>query len=40
MALGVLLETLLIRTILVPASLLTIGERVWWPARPDRAARC
>ena len=39
-ALGVLLETLLIRTILVPASLLTIGERVWWPARPDRAARC
>ena len=32
-ALGVLLDTLLVRTILVPASLLTIGERVWWPAR-------
>jgi putative drug exporter of the RND superfamily len=32
-ALGVLLDTLIVRTILVPASLLTIGERVWWPAR-------
>ena len=32
-ALGVLLDTLLVRTVLVPASLLTIGERVWWPAR-------
>jgi putative drug exporter of the RND superfamily len=33
-ALGVLLDTLLVRTVLVPAALLTIGERVWWPARP------
>jgi putative drug exporter of the RND superfamily len=32
-ALGVLLDTLLVRTVLVPASMLTIGERVWWPAR-------
>jgi uncharacterized membrane protein YdfJ with MMPL/SSD domain len=32
-ALGVLLDTLLVRTVLVPASLLTIGERVWWPGR-------
>ncbi|HEY7277902.1 MAG TPA: MMPL family transporter [Trebonia sp.] len=30
-ALGVLLDTLVVRTVLVPASLLTIGERVWWP---------
>jgi putative drug exporter of the RND superfamily len=30
-ALGVLLDTLLVRTVLVPASLLIIGERVWWP---------
>jgi uncharacterized membrane protein YdfJ with MMPL/SSD domain len=29
----VLLDTLLVRTILVPASFLTIGERIWWPAR-------
>jgi RND superfamily putative drug exporter len=28
---GVLLDTLLVRTVLVPASLLTIGDRVWWP---------
>jgi putative drug exporter of the RND superfamily len=32
-AIGVLLDTLLVRTILVPASLLCFGERVWWPAR-------
>jgi putative drug exporter of the RND superfamily len=32
-ALGVLLDTLVVRTVLVPASLLAIGERVWWPAR-------
>jgi RND superfamily putative drug exporter len=37
-ALGVLLDTLLVRTILVPASLLTIGDRVWWPSR-DRGER-
>ena len=30
-AIGVLLDTLLVRTVLVPASLLIIGERVWWP---------
>jgi RND superfamily putative drug exporter len=28
---GVLLDTLLVRTVLVPASLLTIGDAVWWP---------
>jgi putative drug exporter of the RND superfamily len=32
-ALGVLLDSLLVRTVLVPASLLTIGDRVWWPGR-------
>jgi putative drug exporter of the RND superfamily len=32
-ALGVLLDTLLVRTVLVPATLLAIGEPVWWPAR-------
>jgi len=35
-ALGVLLDTLLVRTVLVPATLLTLGERVWWPARAAR----
>jgi putative drug exporter of the RND superfamily len=37
-AIGVLLDTLLVRTVLVPAALLTIGERVWWPARPGQRA--
>jgi RND superfamily putative drug exporter len=32
-ALGVLLDTLVVRTVLVPASLLAIGERSWWPSR-------
>ncbi len=30
---GVLVDTLLVRTVLVPASLLLIGDRVWWPSR-------
>ncbi|HEX3961869.1 MAG TPA: hypothetical protein VHZ03_35460 [Trebonia sp.] len=28
---NVLLDTLLVRTVLVSASLLIIGERAWWP---------
>ena len=32
-ALGVLLDTLVVRTVVVPASLLSIGEYVWWPSR-------
>ena len=38
-ALGVLLDTLVVRTVLVPASFLTIGERVWWPARRRLTSR-
>jgi len=34
-AVGVLLDTLLVRTVLVPAGLITIGERVWWPSRGE-----
>ena len=39
-ALGVLLDALVVRSILVPALVLDIGPRVWWPsrlAREDRA---
>jgi putative drug exporter of the RND superfamily len=35
-AIGVLLDTLVVRTVLVPAALLAIGERVWWPSRSSR----
>ena len=38
-AVGVLLDTLLVRTVLVPAALLTLGERAWWPSRPAEAGR-
>ena len=38
-ALGVLLDTLVVRTVLVPASLLAIGEHVWWPRSSQPATR-
>ncbi|MGW7447479.1 MMPL family transporter [Kitasatospora sp. NPDC054795] len=31
---GVLLDTLLVRTVLVPALVLLTGHRFWWPGRP------
>ncbi len=35
---GVLLDTLLVRTVLVPALALTLGDRFWWPGRPAHRA--
>jgi RND superfamily putative drug exporter len=32
---GVLLDTLLVRTVLVPALAFIFGERFWWPAKVD-----
>jgi RND superfamily putative drug exporter len=32
-AFGVLLDTLLVRTLIVPGLVLDLGDRVWWPAR-------
>ncbi|WP_320066972.1 MMPL family transporter [Micromonospora sp. RTGN7] len=34
---GVLLDTLLVRTVLVPALAFMLGDRFWWPGRIDRA---
>ncbi|MDG4785153.1 MMPL family transporter [Micromonospora sp. WMMD1102] len=34
---GVLLDTLLVRTLLVPAIATLCGERFWWPGRPHRS---
>ncbi|MCI2237270.1 MMPL family transporter [Paenibacillus sp. TRM 82003] len=34
---GVLLDTLLVRTLLVPAIVSLLGERFWWPGRVARA---
>jgi putative drug exporter of the RND superfamily len=31
---GVLLDTLLVRTLLVPAVAMLLGDRFWWPGRP------
>ena len=31
---GVLLDTLLVRTVLVPALALRLGDTFWWPRRP------
>ncbi|MGS2615174.1 MMPL family transporter [Micromonospora sp. LZ34] len=33
---GVLLDTLLVRTVLVPALALLLGDRFWWPGRIER----
>jgi RND superfamily putative drug exporter len=31
-AVGVLLDTFVVRSLLVPALTLEVGERVWWPS--------
>nr|WP_246354936.1 MMPL family transporter [Nocardioides ungokensis] len=36
---GVLLDTLLVRSILVPAIVALLGRRFWWPGSLSRHAR-
>ena len=33
---GVLLDTLVLRTVLVPAPAVDLGPRIWWPSRRYR----
>jgi RND superfamily putative drug exporter len=37
-AFGVLLDTMIVRSVLVPALVFDIGDRVWWPSRLTRGA--
>ena len=37
-AFGVLLDTIIVRSILVPALSYDIGRRIWWPSKLARAA--
>ncbi|MET0492724.1 MAG: MMPL family transporter, partial [Actinoplanes sp.] len=37
--LGVLLDTLLVRTVLVPALATLLNDRFWWPADPAATHR-
>ncbi len=36
--LGVVVDTLVVRTLLVPAVITLVGDRFWWPSRPQDAA--
>jgi RND superfamily putative drug exporter len=35
-ALGILLDTFIVRTIMVPAAVELIGDKIWWPSSADR----
>jgi RND superfamily putative drug exporter len=37
-AFGVLLDTLIVRSILVPALVFDIGPKIWWPSRLAKAS--
>jgi RND superfamily putative drug exporter len=37
-ALGILLDTFVVRTIMVPAAVELIGDKVWWPSGPGGGA--
>jgi RND superfamily putative drug exporter len=38
LALGILMDTFLVRTLLVPSAVILLGRWNWWPAAMSRAA--
>jgi RND superfamily putative drug exporter len=38
-AVGILLDTFIVRTIMVPAAVELIGDRIWWPSGPSGGRR-
>jgi RND superfamily putative drug exporter len=38
-AAGILLDTFIVRTIMVPAAVEAIGDRIWWPSSPSGGQR-
>jgi RND superfamily putative drug exporter len=38
-AVGILLDTFIVRTIMVPAAVELIGDKVWWPSSPSGGGR-
>ncbi|MFI9340101.1 MMPL family transporter [Streptomyces sp. NPDC052773] len=39
LAAAVLIDAFVVRILLLPAALLLLGERTWWPVRPNRSVR-
>lgn len=37
-ALGVLLDTMIVRSVLVTALNLDLGSKIWWPSKLDRGS--
>jgi RND superfamily putative drug exporter len=38
-ALGILLDTFVVRTVMVPAAVELLGDRIWWPSDPSGGAK-
>ena len=38
-ALGILLDTFVVRTIMVPAAVELIGDKIWWPSTARAGGR-